>query len=118
MHVAGAPEVHGAMTTKEPRQKTVLHVLELGLTINATIDPMIRRRLSVIALQQLLFTLFLIVCGISVPARLAAQPCSTTNPPCVNTSQYNNSRTGYNGYETVLTSPNLQAGMGLTQLSP
>jgi hypothetical protein len=76
---------------------------------------MIRHPLSLRASQR---GLFLICYGLAVQVTLSAQPCSTSTPPCVTTSQYDNSRNGYNGYETVLTSTNLEAGTTLTQLSP
>ena len=69
--------------------------------------------------RGLLFALLMGVCGLAVlEVPLNAQPCTTSSPPCVKTAQYDNSRNGYNGYETVLTSTSLRAGTSLAQLSP
>jgi len=81
---------------------------------------MIRHPQSPIASHRgLFFAVLLGICGLAVMrVPLSAQPCSTTTPPCVTTSQYGNARTGYNAYETVLTSGSLESGTTLTQLSP
>ena len=63
------------------------------------------------------FTRSLLLLGASAIA-LFAQPCATSGPPCVLTSQYNNSRDAYNPDETVLTSFKLASGTTLTELSP
>jgi hypothetical protein len=69
--------------------------------------------------RGLRLTLLLVVYGLAVlEVPLRAQPCTTTSPPCVKTAQYDNSRNGYNGYETVLTSTSLSAGSTLAQLAP